>query len=530
MLIAVDFDNTIVCYDALFHRVARELGLIPDGLPANKNAVRDHLRATGREERWTELQGEVYGARMAEADPFPGVREFFLAARRTGVRLAIVSHKTRHPCLGFPHDLHAAARAWLERQVFFAADGIGLRADDVFFELTKAEKLARIAAVGATHCIDDLPEILTAPAFPVHVARLLFDPQRAHGALAGVQSAASWCELHTSLLALPSLGLEPSGSATPLAGGANNRVCRQPLTDGRTVLVKHYAPAADGRDRFATERAFYRYLAAAGIDAAPHALGWDDASRLGVFSWIDGAPPANVGAREIDAALRFAVALNRARTLPEAVALPDASEACFSLAAHAATVERRVAALSGLPGDEPVIADARDFVRHELQPAWNELARQLRAESGATIWERPLANAERCVSPSDFGFHNALVTAGGRVVFFDFEYAGWDDPAKLVADFFCQPERPAPMEVFEDFVRALADVLPAETRAAFTARCESLLPVYQVKWACILLNEFTAAGRARREFSLGVDAARARRPRQLERARAMLARTRLAAA
>jgi len=28
-MIGVDFDNTIVCYDALFHRVARERGLAP---------------------------------------------------------------------------------------------------------------------------------------------------------------------------------------------------------------------------------------------------------------------------------------------------------------------------------------------------------------------------------------------------------------------------------------------------------------------------------------------------------------------
>lgn len=536
MLIAVDFDNTIVCYDALFHRVAREHDLIPNDLPANKNAVRDHLRTTGREDRWTGLQGEVYGARMAEAEPFPGVREFFIAARRAGVRLIIISHKTRHPCLGFPHDLHAAARGWLERQGFFISGGIGLREGDVFFELTKTEKLARIAACGATHCIDDLPEILSAPAFPAHVRRLLFDPQHTHVASSDMQVASSWSELRDLLLTPPitdtlaRLGLSAQGFATTLVGGANNRVCRQPLADGRTVLVKHYAPAADGRDRFAAERAFYRYLAKAKINAAPPALGWDESVRAGVFGWIDGTPPAGVGPREVDAALGFATALNRARTSPEARVLPAASEACFSLAAHAATVERRIVVLAGLKDDESIVAEARDFVRHELQPAWSDIRRQVRAECGEAAWERPLTDDERCVSPSDFGFHNALVTTDSRILFFDFEYAGWDDPAKLVADFFCQPDRPAPAEAFGDFVRALADVLPAEARAAFAVRCAWLLPIYRVKWACILLNEFTAAGRARREFSLGPDAARARRPGQLVRSRAMLARSRLAAA
>ena len=49
MLVGLDFDNTIVCYDRLFHRLARERGLIPEHVPATKGAVRDHLRNVGRE-------------------------------------------------------------------------------------------------------------------------------------------------------------------------------------------------------------------------------------------------------------------------------------------------------------------------------------------------------------------------------------------------------------------------------------------------------------------------------------------------
>jgi len=47
---------------------------------------------------------------------------------------------------------------------------------------------------------------------------------------------------------------------------------------------------------------------------------------------------------------------------------------------------------------------------------------------------------ETCLSPSDFGFHNALVDPSGALSFLDFEYAGRDDPAKPVSDFFCQPK------------------------------------------------------------------------------------------
>jgi len=42
--IGIDFDNTIVSYDTLFHRVALERGLIPISVPANKISVREYLR------------------------------------------------------------------------------------------------------------------------------------------------------------------------------------------------------------------------------------------------------------------------------------------------------------------------------------------------------------------------------------------------------------------------------------------------------------------------------------------------------
>ena len=44
-MIGIDFDNTIVCYDDVFARVAVELGLVPPKVATSKTAIRDHLRA-----------------------------------------------------------------------------------------------------------------------------------------------------------------------------------------------------------------------------------------------------------------------------------------------------------------------------------------------------------------------------------------------------------------------------------------------------------------------------------------------------
>jgi FMN phosphatase YigB (HAD superfamily) len=174
--LGVDFDNTIVCYDGLFHRVCRERNLIPADVPVSKSEVRNYLRRVGQEPAWTEMQGYVYGARMSEAEPYPGVLDFFRACRCAKVPVCIISHKTRHPYLGEKYDLHEAALGWLTQQGFFDEAQIALPRENVFLELTKEAKLKRIGESGCTQFIDDLPEFLLDPLFPVGVQRLLFDP------------------------------------------------------------------------------------------------------------------------------------------------------------------------------------------------------------------------------------------------------------------------------------------------------------------------------------------------------------------
>jgi hypothetical protein len=199
MHIGIDFDNTIVSYDTLFHKVCLEKNLIPPTVPVNKSEVRDYLRRIGREEAWTEMQGYVYGARMAEAEMYPGVRDFFARLRARGVPLCIISHKTRHPFLGPKYDLHSAAQDWLEKQGFFEPNRVGLPRANVFFELTKEAKLQRIASTGVTHFIDDLPEILNAPAFPDGVKRILFDPHDLSKDEPTLIRRKSWPEIETLL-------------------------------------------------------------------------------------------------------------------------------------------------------------------------------------------------------------------------------------------------------------------------------------------------------------------------------------------
>jgi phosphoglycolate phosphatase-like HAD superfamily hydrolase len=176
MLIGLDFDNTIVCYDRLFHRLAAERGLLLEPVAENKTAVRDYLRRIGREPDWTEMQGVGYGPRISDAEPFPGVKEFLARCLAAGHSVQIVSHKTKHPFLGPKYDLHEAAHAFLTAHGFYETAVTGLSPALVNLALTKQAKIDRIAELGCDVFVDDLPEFLAEPSFPTKPRKILFDP------------------------------------------------------------------------------------------------------------------------------------------------------------------------------------------------------------------------------------------------------------------------------------------------------------------------------------------------------------------
>lgn len=195
LLIGIDFDNTIICYDRLFHKVAFESGLIPFDLPAGKNFIRNHLQSEGKEDLWTEMQGLVYGDKIIEAESYPGVDDFLGYCKLRNIPTCIVSHKTRYPYRGPKYDLHEAGYRWLQGKGFLDEEKSGISSRQVYFELTKEEKIQRIVSLKCTHFIDDLPEILLAAGIPDNIKKILFDPAGDFHNLSGIERKISWLDI-----------------------------------------------------------------------------------------------------------------------------------------------------------------------------------------------------------------------------------------------------------------------------------------------------------------------------------------------
>jgi hypothetical protein len=283
------------------------------------------------------------------------------------------------------------------------------------------------------------------------------------------------------------------------AAGGNNRIYVVETDRGQMIAKRYFRSAHDDRDRRHAEWTFLQYAERIGLGCVPCPVATDPTAGITLCEHVAGRRPvaSDIGAAQLQEAVRFFLALNGPDRHRLAGGLGNASEACFSIAEHVALVERRIARLASISPCTPVERDAVALA-DDLRRDWNRVRQHVEADPGPGF-AQALPAEQRCVSPSDFGFHNALIRPDGTLCFLDFEYAGWDDPAKMVADFFCQPAVPVAKLHLDEFVHAVVSFAPE--RQALQERALALLPVIQIKWCCIMLNQFLPDAAKRRRFA-----------------------------
>jgi hypothetical protein len=295
-------------------------------------------------------------------------------------------------------------------------------------------------------------------------------------------------------------------------GGRNSRVYRLTAPSGVYAFKTYFRHAADSRARMDTEFQALRFLWDNGESTVPEPIAASEQGDCAIYEWIEGERIAVPTEEQMSAATSFLTRLHRFCTRPTADCLRPASEACFSAQALVDCLDGRL---------EPLLArtdyaELSAFLRDQFVPKLEELSARARDLLGHAF-TRDLSLGHRTLSPSDFGFHNALLRED-RVIFLDFEYFGWDDPVKLISDFVLHPGMTVSPERKRQYVLATVREFPEAAD-----RFEALFPLFGLKWCLILLNEFLPAHLARRKFAGMSDHEIAtRQAEQLDKARNML--------
>lgn len=309
---------------------------------------------------------------------------------------------------------------------------------------------------------------------------------------------------------------------TPVGMGGNNRLFHLRTQRGESYALKLYPPRIAGeRNRMAAETAALGFMKSRGIEAVPHLYGVSEEHGMALLEWIEGRHARRPGEMGIEAVVRLASQLKELAHDVAAAELPLASDPCFSAQAVVDQLERRRHRFLEACWQE---AELALFLRGAFQDALERLSR--RAERlfrmFDTPFDRELPHRFRTLSPSDFGFQNAIQRPDGRLIFLDFEYFGWDDPVKMASDFMLHPGNDLSRSLQDIFARRVVQVFGDDP--TFIYRLHALFPLFGLVWCLILLNEHLPEKWSRRLFAGGHGDWAVAKARQMDKAKRLMER------
>jgi len=289
-----------------------------------------------------------------------------------------------------------------------------------------------------------------------------------------------------------------------LKGGGNNRVYKVTTDSGIHYAAKFYfSHDREPRNRLKTEFSTLQFLWENGIKSIPQPILCDQTCSCAVYEYISGnkIPGAAVKEEDIDVLVQFLTQLKELKNREGSQYLSPASDSRFSVQDIVSGIEDRLNRLTPLleQGEQYIVLQT--FLKNEFIPGFIEVTNwcQLRLNQFQMSFAAEITNGEKTLSPSDFGFHNALRRQSGEIAFLDFEYFGWDDAAKMISDCLLHPAWDFPDSLKHRFRDKMLSSFA--TYANLTKRVEIVYPLCGLKWCLLLLNEFIPEYLLRRRFA-----------------------------
>ena len=278
-----------------------------------------------------------------------------------------------------------------------------------------------------------------------------------------------------------------SGSYTihKIVGRSNSQIFKI-VNDEKTLALKIYpSHKLDKRNRLLVEFDSLNFLHRNGVINTPKPFKKSENLNIALYQWIDGSMSSKVQELEVYDSLNFIKTLKQLSK--SKIVLPSqlASESCLSISELLFQIDRRLTRLNKLK-NEPTL---QKFLNNEFRPLFSQLNSEIKSNWNFDWqYDESLKKKFQLLSPSDFGFHNAIHSINKGIIYIDFEYFGWDDPVKLTSDFMWHAGMKISNEAKIVWLKGMKTLFSDDLN--FNSRFKLCHPLYGLRWCMILLNEF----------------------------------------
>ena len=218
-----------------------------------------------------------------------------------------------------------------------------------------------------------------------------------------------------------------------IPGQGNSTVHKIYVSGKKSYGLKHYPDQLmDTRPQLKTEFLALEVLHKYHIKNDPMPIQKNHDLNLGLYEWIDGEKITAPKVDDLPQVINFVENLFAISRESNNNQIGTTSEAYLSADELMNQIDRRFNKQQEMGED---YQELFLFLTEDFEPLWSEVR-----NGTIPLWPEEslytkLPRHKQILSPSDFGFHNSLMTINGSLTFIDFDYFDWDDPVKLTADF-----------------------------------------------------------------------------------------------
>lgn len=510
MKIGFDLDNTIINYDFAFYSIARDKKWLPHNYNISKSKVKDILIAEdGNDKRWQELQSIAYGPEIKRASIHLGFLSFLKKCKSLNIDVIIISHKTKFSNYNPQIELRSAALEWLKTTDILKDKLID--EPNIYFCSTVEEKISKIAEERCDFFVDDLEKVLTHPLFPQTTLPFLFSnssPQNTKTLkvdcwrdIQDIFEEKYYLSEKDYLLAYRARGEVPL-KVVSLKRDGNNQILKCQDSRGLYVIKKYYSSASMKNNRGETEFSSLNYMYSNGISNIPQPILSNGQSA--VYSFMLGSPLKTTPKNWTNIAkqlISFLASLKKLSDITDLDKLSNATDSRTRLSDYFSKIDERLKKIQEGVIKRSEFSEAKSFIDSELIPYKEKLFANIlnQINNENLSLELVFPKEEKILSPSDFGLHNCLVTDEGHVNFIDFEYFGWDDPVKLLADFIFHAGHEVPNTFKEYLYNEFMSLF--QNKSNLVKRFHIVSKLIEFEWILIVLNVLDPQKLERRIFA-----------------------------
>jgi hypothetical protein len=205
--------------------------------------------------------------------------------------------------------------------------------------------------------------------------------------------------------------------------------------------------------------------------------------NFSLFQWLEGTEIKEVSNDNIIHAAEFIALLVELSKYTSYEEFQLASAACFSGQMIEHQIKNRYKKISDL---SHLNSDLQGFLENDFINTFDKILLYSKK-----LWpgkfDAHLSDDYQILSPSDFGFHNTLLTEEG-LKFIDLEYFGWDDPVKLTCDFLLHPGMVLTDNQKTLWINRMKSFFSYDN--FFHQRLTASYCLYGLCWCLIILNVF----------------------------------------